>query len=113
MHRIVLRSDYSVEWPSNTTAVFILYCCWSAISYTFWPSWSSSGYVFFKGCKCYWPVCACGDWYNGLYINLFLMCHISCSELKKLGSGAKTQGFSIRVACAEFMFMELFMGFSW
>lgn len=40
------------------------------------------------------------------------MCHISCSELKNLGSGVKTQGFSMRIACAEFMFMELFVGFS-
>jgi len=40
------------------------------------------------------------------------MCHISCSALKELGIGAKTQGFSVRIACAEFMFMELFVGFS-
>jgi len=38
MHCIVLRSDYSMEWPSNTTVVFILYCSWSAIGYMFGPS---------------------------------------------------------------------------
>ena len=38
MHRIVLRSDYAIEWSSNTTMVFILCCNWSAIGYMFRPS---------------------------------------------------------------------------
>jgi hypothetical protein len=51
--------------------------------------------LFFTRMLYYLPLCACGDWELSLYMNVLVVCRISCKELQELVAAAKRFSLSV------------------